>query len=447
MNPRRMSLALGAALAILATACTAGGGSNPPTTVNSNPSASHAPVTLTVWSFFTGHEKKIFDGVLDGIHQTYPWITIESVGGKEQIDVQRAINSGTAPDVAVECCPDDSANYCSTGAWIDLDAYIKADGIDLGSTSPAAALRYTSYQGVQCSLPMLSDAYGLYYNTDLFSSAGITEPPKTFSELQADAQKLTQYNPDGSIKVLGFFPLPNDWENPALYTGPFSGGQWYDSSGASTLGSDPHWAQMFQWQKSFIDAIGYDKLTKWFESIGGADSEWSASNAWENGKVAMTLDGEWRVAFVKDDNATINYATAPFPTADDNTAAYGGGAIGGTIIGIPKGTTTQGDAWLVVKYMALDPQAEIALATALGNVPTVNAALQDPGLAADPHFKTFLDIFSNPNSSYKTIAPIGTADSDLLASFLDKYMAGNASDLQSGLQGVAQQIDDQSQLG
>ena len=102
MNRRHVFLAAMATIAILATACTAGGASTTPTTVNSNPSASHAPVTVTVWSFFTGREKKILDGVLDGVHQAYPWITVDSVGGKGPTDIQRAINSNTAPDVALE---------------------------------------------------------------------------------------------------------------------------------------------------------------------------------------------------------------------------------------------------------------------------------------------------------------------------------------------------------
>src|SRR5205807_4379271 len=127
------------------------GGSPVTTAVNSNPSASHAPVTITVWSFFTQRELKIFNSVLDQVHTKYPWITIQSVGGKQDTDIQRAINSNTAPDVALEGGPDDSARYCSSGAWIDLNPLIKADGTDLSQTSPPAALRYTSYKGVQCS--------------------------------------------------------------------------------------------------------------------------------------------------------------------------------------------------------------------------------------------------------------------------------------------------------
>ncbi len=59
----------------------------------------------------------------------------------------------------------------------------------------------------QCTLPVLSDAYGLYYNNDMFTQQGITAPPKTLSELETDAKALTVMNPDGSIKVAGFMPL------------------------------------------------------------------------------------------------------------------------------------------------------------------------------------------------------------------------------------------------
>src|SRR5207247_3464532 len=100
-----------------------------------------------------------------------------------------------------------------------------------------------------------------------------------------------------------------------------------------------------------------------------------------------------------------------------------------------------------VKYLALDTQAEVQLAQALHNVPTTFASAKDPGLAADPHFKTFLDIFANPNSRYKQITPLGLTDTNLYDAFVDKYLAGKVSDLVGGLQGVATQIDNQNQIG
>jgi multiple sugar transport system substrate-binding protein len=36
-------------------------------------------------------------------------------------------------------------------------------------------------------MPFLADAYGLYYNKKMFAAAGITDPPKTLTELADDA--------------------------------------------------------------------------------------------------------------------------------------------------------------------------------------------------------------------------------------------------------------------
>jgi len=103
---RRVALAL-AALTMILAACTAGNGtsSGPPA------KSSHKPVTLTVWSFFTGRELKQFNDVLSGLKKTAPWITINSVGGKGPAAIVQAINSGTATDAVIEAGPDDSAKY------------------------------------------------------------------------------------------------------------------------------------------------------------------------------------------------------------------------------------------------------------------------------------------------------------------------------------------------
>ena len=133
--------------------------------------------------------------------------------------------------------------------------------------------------------------------------------------------------------------------------------------------------------------------------------------------------------------------------ADESPELYGAGQIGGTIIGIPRGSAHPAEAWLLVKFLALDTQAESQLGQALHNVPTTFEAAQDPTLSSDPHFKTFLDIFANPNSRYKQITPLGLTDTTLYDAFVDKYLAGKVSDLEAGLKGVADQIDKQSQLG
>ena len=161
----------------------------------------------------------------------------------------------------------------------------------------------------------------------------------------------------------------------------------------------------------------------------------------------MAMDGEWRNAFIADDGAKINYATAPFPVADGPPDLYGAGQIGGDVVGIPSNAPNADSAWLLLKYLALDTQAEVKLATILKNVPTTFDSLKDPKLNSDPHFKVFMQIFGNPNSGFKQITPIGTTDSDLWSNFVGKWEAGQVPDLQAGLQSVATQIDQQQQLG
>jgi multiple sugar transport system substrate-binding protein len=350
--------------------------------------------------------------------------------------------------MAISFTPSFAARYCQTGAFQNLDPFLKSDNVDKAKVWPAGMFSHTSYNNVQCALPMLTDAYGLYYNVDLLEKKGFSAPPKTLSELADMAKKLTEYNADGSIKVAGFMPILGFYSGNTVNTyGHAYGAQWYDSGGKPSLSTDPNWAAMLQWQKSLVDTLGYDKLQKFAAKLGGGDSEWSASHGFEQGKIAMMLDGEWRTAFIAADKSKVNYATAFPPTADDHTDLYGAGQVGGTIIGIPKGAKHPAESWLLVKYMATDSNALNTLAKGLRNVPSTNEALASTELASDPKFKTFIDMVKNPRSTYKPLTPIGDVDEQMFGTFGEKWQAGKVPDLQAGLQQLDSQIAKQLQLG
>jgi multiple sugar transport system substrate-binding protein len=403
-----------------------------------------------MWTGFSNPEFGYLQNTVKQFEQRYPWIHVTMVPGKQDTNVLNAIHSGTAPDISLLTVPDDAVQFCSTGGYIDLGPYIRADHIDLRSTVPAGALGYTAYayKGSLCMLPVLTDAYGLYYNTAMFRAAGITGPPKTYSELFADAKKLTTFNPDGSIKVAGFLPLATgDYELANVVNGVQEGAQWYDGSGHCLLGKDPRFAQMLQFYKSMTDWFGFSKLSRFFAGNGGENTEFSPSNLFETGKLAMVDDGEWRVAFLAHDKATVRATSAPYPVPDDAPQMYGVGQSGGSTIGIPRGTQHPGEAWLLVKYLALDPQGQKSFADQIRNIPTLFSELHDPVLTKDPNFATFLRILGNPHTRYKQITKLGFGDTSLYDQFVDKYLAGNVPDLQAGLNALATQIDHQLQLG
>ena len=81
---------------------------------------------------------------------------------------------------------------------------------------PAATRYYTQYKGTRCALPLLADAYGLYYNKALFKAGRASRARRRRSRSStADAKKLTQQNTDGSLKVVGFDPIIGFYENVA----------------------------------------------------------------------------------------------------------------------------------------------------------------------------------------------------------------------------------------
>ena len=112
------------ALALLAAACTAGGGGSDQPAATIDPNANHAPLTLTVWSDFSGRELGVVTAGLKTVTQKYPWMTVKHIGSKDDQAIQRAINGGTPPDVAISFTPDNAARFCDTGAWQDLNPYL-----------------------------------------------------------------------------------------------------------------------------------------------------------------------------------------------------------------------------------------------------------------------------------------------------------------------------------
>jgi multiple sugar transport system substrate-binding protein len=397
------------------------------------------PANLTIWTPFVNPELITFKKVVGDFERANPGVKVKVVGGINDDKIVAAIRGGNAPDVAQSFTSDNTGAFCPSGAWIDLGPYMKKDGID-DSIFPTAPREYTEFEGKRCALPMLADTYGLYYNKTLLAKAGIKSPPKTISELTADAKKLTQKDASGKLKVVGFNPFPSWYENVPAHFAPSWGATWMD--GDKSALATPEWEALLRWQKSLVDWYGYGNLVRF---NAGAGDEFSASNAFETGKVAMHMDGEWRVAFIKREHPELKYGTAPFPVADDKRDLYGAGYTTGSIIGIPKTTKHKDAAWALVKYLGTNSKALAKLSNGIQNVPTTKDSLKSPLLKPLPGFQTFLDVFGNPHTLTTPITRIGSANQETFQTFVSKYLSGSSKDLAGGLKSVDKQIDDQLQ--
>src|SRR5262249_57438301 len=213
------------------------------TAATSKPAATN--VTIWVgWSKST-HEFGVFQRLINEYNSKHPSVHVNAVSDINDDKIIAAIRSGNVPDVVSSFASSNVGSYCSSGGWVNLGPYLKKSKVNM-KQFPAASLYYTQYNGVRCALPLLADDFGLYYNKTLFAKAGIKRPPHTFSELTADAKKLTQKGSDGSLKVVGYDPSL-DWYStvPPKFTfyAPLWNARYTDAKGPSILSKSPGWTR------------------------------------------------------------------------------------------------------------------------------------------------------------------------------------------------------------
>ncbi|MFE5400557.1 ABC transporter substrate-binding protein [Streptomyces sp. NPDC056580] len=431
---RKAAFALTASLALLATACTGQSGSG------ASDDASKE-TTINFWHAWSApNEVKAVKSLVAGFEKAHPNIHVNVVGNMTDDKINQALRTGgdRAPDVISSFTTNNVGKFCSSGALIDLNPFFEKSGIDPRTTFPKPMNEYTQFDGDRCTVPLLGDAYGLYYNKTAFAKAGIAAPPKTWSEFEADAKKLT-VSRGGTYKQLGFMPNYHGWESTTEhYFGQFSP-TYFGKDGKSALATDPAFEKGFTLQKRLVDELGgFQKLERFRATLG---DEWGPRHPFHTGQVAMQLDGEWRLGMAEQAKPGFEIGVAPLPVPDDQAGQYGKGYITGTIAGIAATSHKQNAAWELVKYMTTDTDAVVGFANGIHNVPSTLAALKSPKLKYDPRFKTFLDIAADPDSTTTPASVNGGVYLVTIQQFGYDYESGKVTDLKAGLRKTAAQID------
>ncbi|MEU5026380.1 ABC transporter substrate-binding protein [Streptomyces milbemycinicus] len=434
--PRRSLAHLGSAFC--AAALLLAGCANPSTgSAEDDPTK---PVTLKFWHGWSEqNEVKAINASIARFEKLHPNIKVKSVGNVTDETINQALRAGggDAPDVVTSFTTNNVGQYCSSGMWADLDPFMKKTGLDKAKVFPKTLLDYTSYQGKQCALPLLADAYGMYYNKDAFKEAGIARPPRTMSELKRDAAKLTKRTKGGGYERVGFMPNFRLYQNSPDRLFAQWGPTYFDKHGKARLEKEGKIKEFYATVRDLIqEQGGYGPLETFRTSFG---DEFSSQNAFLSGKLAMHLDGEWRGLFLKD--AKFKWGTAPLPVPDDQADTYGRGYLTGTVTGIAHSSKHQNAAWELVRFLTADTDQVVTFANAIHNVPSTKAALASPKLDTDPTFRTFLDIAQN---KYSNALPPSINGGQYVTSLQDlsyNVEAGKVHDLDKGLRELDDQID------
>jgi trehalose/maltose transport system substrate-binding protein len=246
---------------------------------------------------------------------------------------------------------------------------------------PKALRDVFSYKGEQ--MLMVQEASGLLFNyrKDLLQKYGFSAPPKTYDELQQQAQKIIDGEKSSNPNFSGFVYQGNAYEGltcDALEWIASSGGGHFIDNGKVTI-NNAKAAGILNTIRGWVGSIAPRGVTSYQEE--------DARNAFDAGDAAFMRN--WPYAYSISQDATKSKVVGKF---DVTVLPHGGknpsvGTVGGWQLGVSRFSKHRGAAIAFVRWMTSAPvQRYDAIFNT--NVPTILAVAKDPAVKrTNPYLK------------------------------------------------------------
>ncbi len=385
-----------------------------------------AKITLEFWNYWDGKNAEVLNTLIAEYQKQHPNVTINNVyigWGELLPKLQTASAGGKMPDIAavdLVWMP----KLVRSGALIKLDPYIDQSGVDLKDFYPET-LRVSQYQGAYYSLPVSTNNLELFYNKDMFRSAGLDpgKPPATWDELVTYARKLTKQ--DGS-----------QW-GMEVFTQPGEGLTWQ--------------AQVYIWQTG-ADFLNTSNSAPAFNSEGGEKaigflvdliqkykvSPLASWGLFGQGKAAMVMDGSWMVG-IWSESAPFDWGTARVPIPADGQPATN---MGGEQIFIGKTTPErEAAAWDFIQWFT-STETQLKWDMETGFMPVRDSVTRDSAYAkwiseTEPRLIPFVENQKHAHS--RPPIPNYPEVSDIFSKHVEKAFYGKVR-VKEALTGAATEI-------
>jgi multiple sugar transport system substrate-binding protein len=374
-----------------------------------------------VVSYYSAQTGPIFEAIAEEFEAKNPDIDIQievvSWDNLEQ-KLTTDIAGGTAPDVSI-IGTRWLAGYVQEGIAEPLDDYMsdefKARFIDV-------FLEPSVFDGVTYGLPVAASARAMYYNEALFEQAGIAEPPATWDELRAAAEKISALGEE----IYGFGLQGKEIETDAYwYYALWTHGGELIQDGKSGIASDAG-IQAANLYKSMIDA----GLTQ--PGVTGYNRE-NVQDLFKQGRIGIMLTGPWLRGQLAEEVPDIEYGVAPIPEGTTK-ATYG---VTDSII-LFADSDVKEEAWKFLEEGAFTDDARREFTLKEGFLPVLKSIAQDPHFAEDPQLAAFTSML--PNARFAPIIPNWEEMADATSRALQRIYLGEAEPEQA-LGEAAERID------
>jgi multiple sugar transport system substrate-binding protein len=296
-----------------------------------------------------------------------------------------AVAAGSGmPDVIVEDRPQ-LPRIAADGIEQSLQPFIDRDNFDTSVFWPFT-WDQTLYEGESYGVPFETDVRVLFYNKTILNEAGYDSPPQSWDDLWAYADALDQWDENGNLKRMAFFPL---YGNVGLDLWAMTDGHVWVQDGKPVI-DDPVVLETVQWLKKWVDRYGgWEKVQEFLAQYGAPPND-----AFMSGAVLMKVD-------VAGYHSQLSFYR-PKATLADGTQVnmdWSAGLIpykvepatwsGGFALSIPVGAEHPEEAWQFIKC-ASGYDANISWARDTYAIPTYKEAAYDPVLMADSIWQFFV---------------------------------------------------------
>ena len=354
------------------------------------PEADRGPVKLVFWSFLDQEYPGMypfFEEKLAGFQELHPDVDIEFVPipyeGSDAKYLAAFAGRENAPDIWMGKVP-----YFAGGLKVadpaPPDVAEAWEDIFVDNVKP-----YVEWEGDYYGFPIESDlGVMLYYNTDLFEAAGLdpAKPPETMDELLEYAQKLSDAGAVGfGVRYSGNPRGIADKWLPFLHSWC---GQLYSDDGTTSDGylNSPEAIESLQFYGDLVNEYGVSSLT-----VG------KPMDAFSRGQVGMFFREAWTVGVLRDSAPDINYAVVPIPQKSCNP---GLSLLFQTSMMVNKFSPNKDLAWEWLRYMTLNPEFDMEMASINGTLPVNKANFETEYFTGRPDYDAELEIMNNPASPY-----------------------------------------------
>lgn len=389
-----------AALALTGCSSSSGGG-------GSSSSDSNQKVTLTFSQWWAPQMPSgSMQGIVNDFEKSHPNIKIKLISAPFDTVQSQTISqaaSGTMSDIVGLDGAWISPLY-KQGALANLSDLMKKAGYDSSQLASQVG-----YKGSTYDIPVVNFSYPLFTNDAILAKAGIASPPKTWSEFEADAKKITasEKGVAGWVVPLGT-TNPNGVQNDIL--------SWAWASGGSMLkNGQPDLTN----NSKVTGAVNMVKdLVQGNDVVPGANSvqEPDKVTNFVNGRVGMMINSMAMINTIVKEQPNLKFTVSAQPT-QDGYSGKPGVMIASWGIGISAKSQHPTQDWQFLQYL-MSKQTNSKLATLANGFPGTKTA--SPNFSGtDPHFKTAFGIYQKGEPVNEFVG-LPSAD-QLMTEFLTEF--------------------------